>query len=78
MKKSLVRIFTVAAIMLMFLSVSAGDLHCNPKTKICHKEGCRYYNSKGSSIVLKSEEDAKKKGFRMSKRCLSPKGSKKK
>ena len=73
MKKSFVRFFTVIGIMFMFLSVSAGELHCNPKTKVCHKEGCRYYNSKSASVVLKNEDEAKKKGYKFCKRCFSAK-----
>lgn len=73
MKKNFTRILTVVAIMFMFLSVSAGELHCNPKTKICHKKGCRYYNSKSASVVLKSESEAEKKGYKFCKRCYSVK-----
>jgi len=62
----------------MFSSVVASDLHCNPKTKICHKKGCRYYNSKSATVVLKSEEVAKKKGYKFCKRCFSAKKTPKK
>lgn len=78
MKRSLAKIFAVIAIVFMFASVFAGELHCNPKTKVCHKEGCRYYNSKSATLVLKSEDEAKKKGFKFCKRCFSSKKNTKK
>ena len=78
MKRNLTKTIVFFMVMFMFLAVSAGELHCNPKTKVCHKKGCRYYNSKNATVILKNEDEAKKKGFKFCKICFSAKKEAKK
>ena len=46
----------------------------NPKSKVYHKPACRYYTSKSTSVVFKTETDAQKAGYKGCKRCGKPKG----
>lgn len=65
MKKVLL-LFT--AISMTALTLSAAPLHCNPKTKVCHQEGSRYYSCKGCTVVIETEKSALKKGYRIAKK----------
>lgn len=38
--------------------------HGNSKSHIYHSPSCRYYNCKKCTIILKSETEAKEKGYR--------------
>ena len=65
MKKALL-LFT--AIATTVLSLSAAPLHCNPKTKVCHLEGSRYYSCKNCTVILANEKTALKKGYHLEKK----------
>ena len=64
---------TLLAAVLVCASVSfAGDvavLKGNPKSKRYHKQTCRHYEAKGSSVEFKSEQDAKDAGYTACKQC---------
>jgi len=38
--------------------------HGNSKSRVYHGPGCRYYNCKACTVILKSEKEAKTKGFK--------------
>jgi len=82
MKRNLLKIFVVAAMLFSFTSIFAAEIHCNPDTKTCHKSDCRYYNCKGCTKIFKSEEEAIENGYKFCQICSkekkdSPKKSKK-
>ncbi|MCK5809250.1 hypothetical protein KAH37_09720 [bacterium] len=70
MKKALL---LFAAIATTALTLSAAPLHCNPKTKVCHREGSRYYSCKNCTVILEDEKTALQKGYH-----LAQKGGRKK
>jgi len=64
---------TLLAATLVCASVSfAGDaavLKGNPNSKKYHKQTCRHYAAKGSTVEFKSEEEAKEAGYKPCKQC---------
>ncbi|MBO4710292.1 Ada metal-binding domain-containing protein [bacterium] len=82
MKRNLMKVFVLAAMLFSFTCVFAAEIHCNPDTKTCHKSDCRYYNCKGCTKVFASEEEALENGYKFCQVCSkekkeSPKKSKK-
>ncbi len=71
MKKTLL---FFGAVVLTALTVNAAPLHCNPKTKVCHREGSRYYSCKRCTVIIADEKTAVKKGYHLSKRAGRKKG----
>lgn len=72
--------FNVLLIIMMTLlcaNLYSAEVHCNPSSKICHKEGTKNYNCKGSTVKFASEEEALKNGYRMSKQGKKAKKTKK-
>ena len=76
MKKNFTKIFLLAAMIFSFSCVFAAEIHCNPKTKTCHKQGCRYYDCKECTEVFKSEEAALENGYKFCKTCSKEKDEK--
>jgi len=50
----------------------------NTKSKIYHKPSCKYYKAKNTTVVFKTEAEAKKAGYRPCKKCFAKKTAKKK
>ncbi|TLU86144.1 MAG: hypothetical protein FDX30_03855 [Chlorobium sp.] len=48
---------------------TAGPLHGNTGEKVFHKSTCRFYNSKNSTVVFKTREEAIKAGYKPCKIC---------
>jgi len=45
----------------------------NAESKVYHKSTCQYYKSKKTTVVFKTEADAKKAGYRACKKCFPKK-----
>lgn len=73
MKRNLMKIFVVVAMLFSFTCIFAAEIHCNPDTKTCHKSDCRYYNCKGCTKVFASEEEALENGYKFCKVCAKEK-----
>ena len=71
MKKALLMFTAIAA---TTLTLSAAALHCNPKSKVCHREGSRYYSCKNCTVVIADENTALKKGYKIAKKGGRKKG----
>jgi len=50
----------------------------NTVSKIYHKPSCKYYKAKNTTVVFKTEADAKKAGYRACKKCFAQKKETKK
>ena len=53
-------------------------IKANPKSKVYHKSGCRFYNAKGNTVEFKTEAAAVKAGYKPCKLCAAPKPKDKK
>lgn len=76
MKRNFLKIFVFAAMIFSFSCVFAAEIHCNQKTKTCHKSDCRYYNCKECTTVFKSEKEALDNGYTFCKTCSAEKEEK--
>ena len=76
MKRNLLKVFVFASMLFSFAFVFAGEIHCNPDTKTCHKSDCRYYDCKGCTKVFASEEEALENGYKFCKVCSKEKKEK--
>ncbi|MAW39780.1 MAG: hypothetical protein CMF27_02500 [Kiritimatiellaceae bacterium] len=41
----------------------------NPKTKVCHMEGCKHFNAKGCTVSFDNNEAAMMAGYRKCSMC---------
>lgn len=77
MLKNISKIFVLLILFFSFSALVAGEIHCNPDTKTCHKPTCRHYNCKGCTKVFQSEEEVVKNGYKFCKICAKEKADKK-
>jgi methylphosphotriester-DNA--protein-cysteine methyltransferase len=68
MKRALVVLCTIAFTGLT-LSAQGMMVKGNPKTKVCHMEGCKHFNAKGCTVSFETNEAAMDAGYRQCSMC---------
>ena len=70
MKKTLITLCIIASVGLVSNGYAQEMMmKGNPKTKVCHMEGCKHFNAKGCTVSFDNNEAAIMAGYRKCRMC---------